>query len=91
MGRSPYIQPCIAKHETEGAAPMRSRVSGLAVTLLAGLLSSPLPAAPALAAAGDWVETDQGRVRLISAAQGVAAEGRLDLGLQFQLEPGWKI
>ncbi len=75
----------------EGDGPMRSRVSGLAAILLAGLLSALSPAAPALAAAGDWVETDQGRVRLISAAQGVAAEGRLDLGLQFQLEPGWKI
>ena len=70
---------------------MRSRVNGLALTLLAGLLSSLLPAEPALAAAGDWAETDQGRVRLISASQGVAPDGRLGLGLQFQLEPGWKI
>lgn len=75
----------------EGDGPMRSRVSGLARALLAGLLASLAPAAPALATAGDWVETEQARLRLISAVDGVAAEGRLDLGLQFQLEPGWKI
>ncbi len=69
---------------------MRSRVSGLALTILAGLLAG-LSATPTLAAAGDWAETEQGRVRLISAVGGVGAEGRLDLGLQFQLEPGWKI
>ncbi len=75
----------------EGDGPMRSRFAGLALTFFAGLIPALSPAAPALAAAGDWAETDQGRVRLISAAQGVAADGRLDLGLQFQLEPGWKI
>ena len=70
---------------------MRSRGPGRGLTILAFLLAILAPAAPALAAAGDWVETDQARVRLISAVDGVAAEGRLDLGLQFQLEPGWKI
>ena len=54
-------------------------------------LALALPAGAVLAAAGDWAETDQGRLRLISALNGVGPEGRLDLGLQFQLEPGWKI
>ena len=73
---------------------MRIPLSGLilsataALALVSGLV---LPAGSALAAAGDWSETEQGRVRLISAADGVGPEGRLDLGLQFQLEPGWKI
>ena len=70
---------------------MTRRVSGLALTIVAGLLASLFANAPALAAAGDWAETEQGRVRLISAVAGVGSEGRLDLGLQFQLEPGWKI
>ena len=70
---------------------MPRRVSGLALTIVAGLLASLFATAPALAAAGDWAETEQGRVRLISAVAGVGSEGRLDLGLQFQLEPGWKI
>ncbi len=70
---------------------MPRRVFGLALTIVAGLLASLFATAPALAAAGDWAETEQGRVRLISAVAGVGSEGRLDLGLQFQLEPGWKI
>lgn len=38
----------------------------------------------AWAAAGPWAENDQGRLRLIAA-------GPQDLGLQFQMAPGWKI
>ena len=49
----------------------------LATLLLGG-------AGNAWAAAGPWAENDQGRLRLIAA-------GPQDLGLQFQMEPGWKI
>jgi suppressor for copper-sensitivity B len=57
--------------------------------LLAALLLT-LPAA-ARAASGPWLITDQSAVRLISATSGVEEGGTLSLGLQFKMEPGWKI
>jgi DsbC/DsbD-like thiol-disulfide interchange protein len=42
----------------------------------------------AQAAVGDWVEQDNARVRLVAA--GVDANGRLDLGIEIELAPGWK-
>jgi suppressor for copper-sensitivity B len=42
------------------------------------------------AAAGAWVEEEQARLRLVSARQSVAGEA-VDLGLEFDLQPGWKI
>ena len=44
----------------------------------------------ARAAAGGWAEEEQSRLRLISAAQSVAGEA-VELGLEFDLQPGWKI
>lgn len=52
--------------------------------LLAGL-------APALAAASDWLDHGQARLRLLAAAGASAAEDELRLGLQFRMQPGWKI
>jgi len=40
--------------------------------------------------ASDWVETEQTRVRLIS-AQPAVGDGAARLGLEFELKPGWKI
>ena len=54
---------------------------------LAGLV---MASQGAWAAAGAWVEEEQARLRLVSAQQSVAGEA-LDLGLEFDLEPGWKI
>lgn len=55
-------------------------------------------ASPALAASpggvSSWVETPQGKVRLIAATTGIGGPGGADeirLGLQFSLLPGWKI
>lgn len=48
-------------------------------------------ASPARAAASNWAENQQSRVRLL-AGQGESGEaGELELGLQFQLALGWKI
>jgi len=44
----------------------------------------------AWAAAGGWVEEEQARLRLVSAVQSVAGD-TVDLGLEFDLQPGWKI
>ena len=45
----------------------------------------------AQAAASAWLEHENARVRLVSASDSSGDSGRLRLGLQFKLEPGWKI
>lgn len=40
--------------------------------------------------ATEWVSTDQSRLRLISASEGVKGHDSLRVGLQIQLAPGWK-
>ena len=45
----------------------------------------------AMAASSPWFETDQGRVRIISATDAVGDKDSLTLGLEFRLNPGWKI
>ena len=47
---------------------------------------------PALAAAGPWVDHEQVKLRLLSASTGTDnGEEALRLGLQFKMQPGWKI
>jgi suppressor for copper-sensitivity B len=67
--------------------PFANRVLRWTVLLLLALV----PAAPALAAASDWFEYDQGAVRLISAGATSGSADEVVLGLQFRLKPGWKI
>ncbi|HXQ39943.1 MAG TPA: protein-disulfide reductase DsbD domain-containing protein [Candidatus Udaeobacter sp.] len=40
--------------------------------------------------ASDWVSTPEARLRLLSAVNGSGGEATVPLGLQFQLQPGWK-
>ena len=47
--------------------------------------------APAQGAATDWAESEQGRLRLIAASDGVDANGALRLGLHFEMAEDWKI
>ena len=47
--------------------------------------------ATALAAASAWLDHDHAKVRLISATESIGASQDVRLGLQFQLEQGWKI
>lgn len=67
----------------------------VALLALAGLAAGILAAAGgASAAAGPWAEEEQARLRLVSAVQsvgGAVAGDSLDLGLEFDLQPGWKI
>ena len=42
-------------------------------------------------AASDWVVNDQGKVRLISAVTATGDGGTVQLGLEFDLKPDWKI
>lgn len=59
--------------------------------LFAGFLAilSGVPAAQA--AASPWLDHEQARVRLIAASNAVGEADTINLGLQFELEPGWKI
>jgi suppressor for copper-sensitivity B len=79
-----------------GIPPRRKRQMGLsgklltAVVVLLGL--SPMAwGASDSNAASDWSQNDQGAVRLISAVSAVGDSGHVQLGLEFQLKPGWKI
>ena len=42
-------------------------------------------------ATSNWAKTDQTKVRMIASTQGVGDSRGLRLGLQFQLQPGWKV
>jgi suppressor for copper-sensitivity B len=66
---------------------LKFNVFALAFLALAGILAEPRAG---LAAASGWAEEAQARVRLISAAQSLAGD-EAALGLEFDLQPGWKI
>jgi len=84
--------PSFGKHR-------RARVRGILAALLALVLApllaavtTPAPGARAAeSGASGWHESDQGRLRLIAASRGVAPDGALRLGLQFEMAEGWKI
>jgi suppressor for copper-sensitivity B len=63
--------------------------SGAMVALLIGLVAARGMAAEP--AASNWVVTEQGRIRLISAVSAVGDAGSVQLGLEFDLQPDWKI
>ncbi len=55
------------------------------------LRSQDSPAALSDAGASYWARTEQTQLRLVSAARGVGQSTMLRFGLEFVLEPGWKI
>jgi suppressor for copper-sensitivity B len=61
----------------------------MAVLALLALVIGPAHAEPA--GEGAWALSESGRVRLISATDATGDRSGLRLGLEFQLEPGWKI
>jgi suppressor for copper-sensitivity B len=65
---------------------LKNNVFAVAALALVGMV----PPQSVLAAAGPWAEEAQARLRLISAVDSLAGD-RLDLGLEFDLQPGWKI
>src|SRR4051812_45875576 len=80
-------RPRPRKHGPPPDALVKRKPYISAVRLLFLLFLGALAALSARAAepgASDWFETEQGRVRLVAAAEG-------ELGLQFELAPGWKI
>ena len=66
---------------------LKKKLFGLAFGALSGVFAA---SDGALAAASDWAAEEQVRVRLISAGEAAAGD-RLALGLEFDLQPGWKI
>ena len=46
---------------------------------------------PAQAMSGRWADNDQASVRLISAVDTVGTVEKLQFGMEFHLQPGWKI
>lgn len=67
-----------------------SRLARLGLALLLGVGAGYWPA-ETMAAASDWDRTDVSAVRLIAATDGVGESRTVRLGLQFRLDPGWKI
>ena len=51
-------------------------------------LAAPASAADRSAASG-WVGEPEGRARLVAAQDAVGADGRVDLGVEIRLAPGW--
>lgn len=62
-----------------------------ALSALTGL--AVMTSAPAMAgiAVSEWAEEQQSAVRLIAARDGLGADGRVLAGLQFRMQPGWKV
>ena len=74
------------------------RVVRLAVTgsnsvmrMLLGLLLCGLFATGLQAKTGPWADAEHSSVRLVSAVNAVGDRDELQLGLEFQMQPGWKI
>jgi suppressor for copper-sensitivity B len=63
----------------------------LGVAALLGALAVCPIANAAEQAASDWSVNEQGRVRLVSAVTAAGDSGRVQLGLEFTLKPGWKV
>ena len=71
-----------------------SAQSGLAALVLAAaLICGPVRAQPDIGAAGPsgaWQKTDETAARLIAGQRGLSSDGRIWLGVQIKLAPGWK-
>lgn len=61
---------------------------GVVIALVASLMGV---TGGAFAMASDWSVNDQGKLRLVSAVEGVGDRKSIALGLEFKLQPGWKI
>ena len=77
-----------------GAAGGRSRAGAAAIAATAALAAALATAFPVGSAAraetGAWDESAHAKVRLIAAVPAAGAAGRVQLGLEIKLAPGWK-
>ena len=85
----------IAQRKTAPTGCLGGLTMGLAwattVALSAGVVGLLAGGGQAMAAASPWVDQEQAQVRLLASHDTVGDVGSLDLGLQFKLQPGWKI
>ena len=68
-------------------AVLTAFLGGLAVLYASGFAGTPT----VQAAASPWLDHEQARVRLIASSNAVGEAETVSLGLQFELQPGWKI
>ncbi len=72
-----------------GKTPSRvGGVFGLALVLAAALVLAPVAQA---APASDWSSDEYTQARLIAATKAVGERAAVVLGLEFRMEPGWKV
>jgi suppressor for copper-sensitivity B len=78
-------------------AAMVPAVSGICAQWVAGagagiffLALGSLPVTAAEPAASQWARDNESAVRLVSAVTGVGTERELPVGIEFELQPGWK-
>ncbi|MBP5858342.1 thioredoxin family protein [Marivibrio halodurans] len=81
----------MTRHRLSGSAPRRGLLPVLAALVALLTLAIPDARAQGTDGTGPWFDTDQGSVRLIAAVDKVGEGETLKLGLEFQLQPGWKI
>ena len=74
----------------EGMKAVPGRVGFAAGILGLALAAAGVGQAAAGVAASDWQDGEKGDVRLIAATDGVGEDGTVRLGLEVNLEPGWK-
>src|SRR5260370_37153985 len=67
--------------------------AGVDVTAICPARAAPGASAADSSASGssEWARTDQTQLRLVSATAAAGEAATLRLGLEFKLEPGWKI
>jgi hypothetical protein len=69
----------------------RSYFSALSFALIVAASVSQFANAPAQAAATAWFDHDEAKARLIAERDSAGSSETIQLGLQFRLQPGWKI
>ena len=87
----PYIMPAHRKMNRASALNKTAILTVRLLTLSLLALAGTFWGREALAAASDWAEGDQARLRLLSASDAVGREAALQLGLEFQMRPSWKM
>ncbi len=85
----PILQTMTVKHV--GIVALAVLAAGAAAPAAADEVSKAPSGAPATPWATPWTKGGHGAVRLVAAATGAGAEKRLRFGLEFRMDPGWKV
>lgn len=85
------MNDAMTHHRLLGFGPPRALLSAIVIVVALLSLAPPGARAQTMDGAGPWFDTEQGSVRLIAAVDKAGEGETLKLGLEFQLQPGWKI